>query len=104
MPKGKNIRLNLTSLHPPLLHKRLAIIPEPPNMLRKVVIKLPPNFNVGENLLVLQIPVLEFLQRLFPRLGRGIAVLGIRKCAVGLANLSGDLILVVLFLFDHLLV
>ena len=56
-----DIRLYLTRLHPSLLNKSLTIIPESPNMLSQVIVELPPNFNVGEDLLVLQICIIQFL-------------------------------------------
>lgn len=96
-----NIRFYLTGFHSPLMDKGFTVIAESPNNPCKVVVELSPNLKVGDDLFVLNVSILQFLQRLLPVLGRRIPFVCSGKLSVSFTYLYSDLVLIMLVLSHH---
>jgi hypothetical protein len=84
--------------------KSLRVVAESGHNLRKVIVKLSPDIEVGNDLLVLQVSVFQILQRRFSFPCRRITLMRPRKCPVSFSDLVRKMILLSPLLCQNLTV
>lgn len=78
-----DVTLQSLGLAPPLLQETAALVSKAADQSREVVVELPADVQVRNNLLVLEVCVLELLQGLLSFSTRRVAFLGTDEAGVG---------------------